>query len=76
MVCPKCGEGELIRIILKMTGEKATLCDYCQTLWLIGEDISGSTGHDYYSLGDREYMIDASDEKDHDHTSAKYTHTK
>jgi uncharacterized Zn finger protein len=76
MYCPKCGEGQLIRIILKMTGEDATLCDYCDTLWLKGEMISEATGHDYYVQGHKEYLIDPSEEKDHDHKDAKYTRAR
>lgn len=76
MKCPKCEEGDLLKIILKLSSEKATLCDYCSTLWLTGEEISASTGHDYYTFGNHEYMIDDSEDKDQDHTTPKYTNIK
>lgn len=45
MICPKCEKGNLENVILKSTGEKAHLCDFCETLWLLGEVINTDSGH-------------------------------
>ena len=58
MVCPRCGEKGIIRILLRRTGIKAKLCERCGAYWLKGEKVASSTGHDYYSSGAKEYYID------------------
>lgn len=75
MICPRCEEGQLLKIALKMTGEEATLCDFCETLWLKGEEIKYNTGHPYDEakyVADREYTVEEAEEKDQEHRKAAY----
>lgn len=79
MTCPKCEEGTIKKVIIKMTGEEASLCDYCETLWLMGEEIKYNTGHpfDVVKQGEAlEYTLEESEDEDQEHRSTKYTHAK
>ena len=78
MTCPRCEEGQLINVVLKMTGEEAVLCDFCETLWLHGEEIAYNTGHPYDKgeHGDKAYTIETSEEKDQEHKVVRYPNVK
>lgn len=78
MRCPKCEEGKIVTIVLKRTGDEATLCNYCETLWLKDEEIKFNTGHPYdiAKKDDREYTLEVSEESDQEHRPAKYTKNK
>lgn len=78
MICPKCEEGKIVKILLKVNGEEASLCNYCETLWLKDEEIKFNTGHPYdvARKDDREYTLEVSEESDQEHRSAKYTKNK
>lgn len=43
MICLYCGQGEIVRAYVKQTGEKISICDECDTIWLgelsVGENI-------------------------------------
>lgn len=61
MFCPKCGNGKIITVVLKVDGEKAHLCDYCESLWLEGEVIKENTGRYLEGIKDGtgiEYILD------------------
>ncbi len=79
MKCPKCEEGTIISIVMKMTGKEASLCDFCETLWEKGERISSESGS-LLSVakegGVRDYTIEESEDKDQDHRSAAYSKFK
>ncbi len=75
MNCPKCEIGRIVHVILKMSGEEASLCDYCNTLWVEGEDINASsviTLDIAKASGDVEFTLEESEEEDQDHRSANY----
>jgi transcription elongation factor Elf1 len=76
MTCPRCEEGQLITIALKMRGEEAVLCDFCETLWLKGEEIKYDTGHPYNETRDYEYIIEEAEDRDQDHRKAAYPEYK
>jgi hypothetical protein len=78
MKCPKCEEGMIVSIVLKMSGDQASLCNYCETLWLQGEQIKYNTGHPYdvARKDDREYTMEVSEEKDQEHRPAQFTDKK
>lgn len=77
MKCPKCDEGTIVRIRFRENGNLAFLCDFCDSLWLDGEDINFNTGHTLhaYTHGDQmEYIVEDIEEKDQEHQPAKYSH--
>jgi hypothetical protein len=80
MRCPKCEEGELVKIRFRKTNEVAYLCDFCNRFWFIGEMIGSETpGHAIksYTAGDSiEYVVLESDEKDQEHKPAKHVDYK
>ena len=79
MVCPKCDEGRLEKILFKKDKSVGFLCDFCGNVWLEGESIQSSTGHIIESLtknNGREYAIADSDEKDGESKSVMYPKVK
>lgn len=44
MICPKNEDGTLVKIIVKKTGEEASFCDNCETIWFKDEEIKINTG--------------------------------
>jgi bifunctional N-acetylglucosamine-1-phosphate-uridyltransferase/glucosamine-1-phosphate-acetyltransferase GlmU-like protein len=79
MVCPKCEEGKVKKIILKQGQKEAYLCDICEALWFEGENIKNHTAHTLrsYSQGENiEYSVEEAEEKDQEHRSAKYPNNK
>lgn len=70
MQCMKCDEGELKKILFIKTGQKAFVCDYCDTYWLEGEQIAYNTGHaldPYHPEDMSEYSAQELGETDADH---------
>ncbi len=70
MVCPKCGEGNIIKIKFKKSGKIAFLCDFCDELWFEGEHIKENTGHTLKSFTEEEdigYTIEELREEDFEH---------
>ena len=70
MICPKCEEGEIIKIRFLYNGTIAFLCRFCDTLWFDREHIDAITGHDFNAFSqdqDFEYTVEELAEKDQDH---------
>lgn len=70
MVCPKCEIGNIETIILKATGETASLCDYCKMVWFKSEEIRFNTGHPFESIRkgeNHEYTVEELGDKDQEH---------
>ena len=78
MICPKCEEGNIVAIAVKPSGDQASLCNYCETIWLKDEEIRFNTGHPYDATrkDDREYTLEVSEGKDQEHRQAKFTKNK
>lgn len=79
MICPKCEEGKIIKVFLKTVDGEAMMCDFCETVWLRGEEIKCNTGHPFNitrKREDLEYTLGESEDKDQEHRSAEYTHIK
>lgn len=75
MTCPKCEEGEIVKIRFKRSERVAYLCDFCQALWFEGEEINFATGHtldSYREGGDVDYTLDEVQEKDQNHQPVDY----
>ena len=75
MICPKCEEGRFLKIQFNKNGQKAFLCDFCETLWLWGEDINFRTGHaleSYVQSAGTEYTITEFEEKGQDYEPVQY----
>lgn len=75
MICPKCYMGTIELVVLKMTGEEASLCEYCGTIWMGGEDIKATSGHpfDILTQGNSiEYIVEASKRQTQDETDIAY----
>jgi ABC-type iron transport system FetAB ATPase subunit len=71
--------GNITRIIFKATKKEASLCDFCETLWLKGESINKNTGHPYEMARkeeDKEYTIEDLSDLDQEHRNLKYIHMK
>lgn len=79
MICPRCETGTIINVSLKFTGEEAMLCDYCEAMWLKGDEIRFNNVRpidlSFIEQG-REFTIEESEDKDQDHRSANFTHMK
>ncbi|OGH13160.1 MAG: hypothetical protein A2687_05235 [Candidatus Levybacteria bacterium RIFCSPHIGHO2_01_FULL_38_26] len=73
MTCPKCDEGKIVKVKIKKTGKVAFMCDFCERIWLEGEDIGRDPGHVMGTNrnGEREYTLDDLEEKDQEHKSAR-----
>ena len=78
MICPKCEEGTIVKVELKKNGKIANLCDFCERMWLEGENIGKDAGHalSSYKNGEREYTIDDLEEKDQEHKPARFPTNK
>lgn len=77
MKCPKCEEGEIKNVILKLNGETGYLCDFCEMFWFEGEKIR--LGGRPFTITDRnvlEYILETTEDKDQEHRSAQYTNSK
>lgn len=77
MTCPRCEEGTLVRIIFKETGKRAYLCNFCESMWFEGTDISSNTAfmlRSYQRGIEREYTLDEVEDKDFEHRPARYVH--
>lgn len=77
MKCVRCEEGTLVKIRFKQSGKNAYLCDFCESLWLEGTDISLGTGfmlNSYQRGVEQEYTLDEAEDKDQEHRSARYMH--
>ena len=44
MTCPKYNDGALVTVTVKKTGEEASFCDCCETIWFRDEQIRKNTG--------------------------------
>ena len=70
MRCPKCEEGNLQKIQFKKDKAIAYVCDVCEQMWFVDEDITATTGHalgSYKAGEDFEYTIDNLEEPDQEH---------
>jgi hypothetical protein len=70
MRCPKCDEGNIIKVKLKNNQQLAYMCDFCENLWFEGEAIGIGSGHALgsYSHGENlEYTVEKASEKDQEH---------
>ena len=79
MRCPKCEEGELIKIRFKKNNSLAYLCTFCTIFWFANEEISAHSGRDlraYSGEEEREYTVVELDEKDQEHKSASHVDFK
>jgi len=79
MICPKCDEGKIGKILFKKGEQIGFLCDFCATVWFEGETIHATTGHVMQSLSknnEMEYTIVDIDEKDADAKSVMYPKIK
>lgn len=80
MRCPKCEEGELVKIKFTHNNAIAYLCDFCSRFWFDDEEISPrSSGHALKSHSgekDLEYKLIEIDKKEQDHKPAKYVDYK
>ena len=47
MICPRCAQGEVLRVRVNVTEETACICDECDALWHAGVDISNETWVDF-----------------------------
>lgn len=66
MICPKCEEGSVEKVKIKMNREVLSICDFCHSIWIENESIKFDTGHllDYfinrkdqgYSTGNSQYI--------------------
>ena len=45
MICPKCEEGSVEKVKIKMNGEVLSICDFCHSIWTEEESIQFNTGH-------------------------------
>lgn len=75
MKCVRCEEGTLVRIKFKETGLRAFLCDYCESIWFEGRDISPNTAFMLRTFQrgiDREYTLDEAEDKDQEHRPARH----
>ncbi|MBP9718911.1 MAG: hypothetical protein KBD46_00385 [Candidatus Levybacteria bacterium] len=69
MKCPKCERGIVRKVTLKDKGQVAFLCNFCEMLWLEGEEIKENTGHplDILTQGNAiEYTLEPTIENDPD----------
>lgn len=46
MLCPRCGYGTLYAARIRASGVTVNLCDECDAMWLVGEEIRPDTFHD------------------------------
>jgi hypothetical protein len=70
MICPKCEEGAVNKIVFKENGKRGSLCDFCDAWWFEGETIGIMSNHTLSSFSKREdleYTIEEIDEKDQEH---------
>lgn len=70
MICPKCEEGRINKIVFKESGKKGSLCDFCDALWFEGEIIGITSNHTLASFSkgqDLEYGIEEINEKEQEH---------
>ena len=75
MKCPACEEGNIIKVRFKKSGESASLCDQCNALWFLGEDINPIRMHNFRSFANDleiEHALNIHDEKDQDHSPIGY----
>lgn len=74
MNCPKCEKGTIDKIVFKKSNKGAYVCDYCEALWLEGEDIGIKSNHTLSSFSQDEdlgYTIADASKKDQDHQPAR-----
>lgn len=79
MVCPKCDEGQIKKILFKKSEWIGFLCDFCGTAWLGGENVSETSGCPIRSLTndeDMDYTFIDIDEKDEGSKSVMYPNFK
>lgn len=79
MKCVRCEEGALVKIKFKESGKDAYLCDFCESLWLEGVDISLGTAFmlSSYQRGvEQEYSLDEAEDKDQENRPARYVQNK
>ena len=61
MICPKCNEGDISKVMFKSTKEIAYLCNLCEALWFKGEVININSGHTLQSFSrgeELEYIVE------------------
>ena len=69
MICPKCGNGKIVSVVLKIDRKKAKLCDFCETLWFEGEVVKENTGRYLQGIKNGtgiEYILDELEENEDD----------
>jgi hypothetical protein len=79
MKCPKCEEGNIIKVIFKNSGDCGVICDRCEALWFANEAIDAGDAHKFRSFSqglEREQALEAFDEEDQDHSPINYTSYK
>lgn len=75
MICPKCEEGSIEKVKVKLTGEILSICDFCHSIWTEEECIQFNTGHllDFYiDRKDHQYTIENSQNISQGHESIYY----
>lgn len=67
MLCPKCEEGDITKIVFKKNKQYASLCEFCGTVWFNDELIHEATGHSIQSVtgdGGIDYTFEDVDKDD------------
>lgn len=75
MICPKCDEGQVKKILFKKSECVGFLCDSCGTAWLGDENINVASGCPIRALtkdDDMEYTFIDIDEKEEGSRSIMY----
>lgn len=75
MTCPKCELGNIISVRFKDFTKNASLCDFCETLWIEDEKISINNGHSFRAYSrdfDQELSIEMLETEDQDHNPIEY----
>lgn len=76
MNCPKCEEGELVKIKFVKTKINGYECDKCSQVWFENELIRFDTGHVLPSISEEMGEVQELNRLDQDHRNIKYTYEK
>ena len=52
MSCPYCDQGEILKALIKSSGEVIYICDECDTMWRSHDRISDTTGLAFHLFAD------------------------
>lgn len=75
MLCPRCDEDDVKKIRFKSDGKVAYICEFCESLWFEGEEISPFTARALRSFKPEEgieYVWDEVADKDEDRRHTYY----